>query len=69
MANGFMIVNEKDWEKATPDQRDWLIFNTLQAMDQRLKKFEGRIVFDKALIVGGGAIGGFICMGVKYLLT
>jgi hypothetical protein len=40
MKNGFLILNDKDWEKATPEQRDWWIFNTLQAIDGRTKKLE-----------------------------
>jgi hypothetical protein len=40
MPNGFIVINEKDWEKATPEQRDWFIYSTLQAMNSRLKALE-----------------------------
>ena len=58
MANGFLVINEKDWEKAGPDQRDWMIFNTLQNMDQRLGKLEKRPWIDKACSFVGGILGG-----------
>ena len=58
MANGFMVINDKDWEKADADQRDWMIFNTLKSMDKRLSKLEKRPVIDKALSFAGGIIGG-----------
>ena len=38
MANGFIVVNEKDWEKSSPEQKEWMIFNTLQDLSERLAK-------------------------------
>ena len=67
MANGFMVINEKDWEKATPDQRSWWTFNTLQSVDGRLKRLEGRRWFDKVSSFAGGIIGGALAtMGIRW---
>lgn len=67
MANGFMIVNEKDWENASTEQRDWLIFNTLQSLDLRLKYLEKKTFFDKTCSFAGGVIGGIVAaLGIKW---
>lgn len=58
MSNGFMIVTEKDWERADRDQRGWMIFNTIQNMHNRLLKIEGRPIIDKLFAFAGGIIGG-----------
>lgn len=60
MANGFLIVDEKDWKELTPERRDWLIFNTLKSMDCRLQKLEKRPLTDKCWSFAGGVIGGFL---------
>lgn len=58
MSKIYMVITEKDWEKATPEQQSWMTFNTMQKMDARLKKLERRPIIDKVLAFGGGAIGG-----------
>lgn len=58
MANGFLVLNEKDWEKMTPEQREWAIFNTLQSMHNRLTALEKKGFFNKACATAGGMIGG-----------
>jgi len=63
MANGFMVITDKDWEKATHERRDWMIFNTLQSIDKRLTKLEKRPFIDKAFAFAGGVVGG----GLAYL--
>ena len=66
MNNGFMVVTEKDWEKATPEQRDWYIFNTLQSLNERLKKLEKQTFFFRVCAFAGGVIGGVIAaLGIK----
>lgn len=68
MSNGFLIVDEKDWKEMAPERRDWLIFNTLKSMDERLKKLEKRPMVDKICATIGGTIGGFIAaLGLKVL--
>ena len=66
MPNSYMVLTEKDWEKATPEQQSWMIFNTMQNMRSRLKKLERRPLFDKAFSLIGGTIGGALAaIGLK----
>lgn len=66
MSNGYMIITEKDWEKADENQRGWMMFNTIQNMDKRLKKLERRPVIDKIYSFVGGIIGGVLAfLGIK----
>lgn len=58
MPNGFMVVTEKDWESATPDRRSWMIFNTLQAMEERIDSLEGSPFSQKVYSFIGGVLGG-----------
>ncbi len=55
MGNGFLVVDEKDWCDAKPEQRDWMIFKTLKSMDERLRKLER---WNVAWSFVGGLIGG-----------
>ncbi len=67
MANGFMVINEKDWDKATPEQRLWWTFNTLQSVDTRLKRLEGRRWYDKVSSFAGGIFGGALAtIGIRW---
>lgn len=67
MANGFIVVDEKDWEKTPAERRDWLIFNTLKSMDERLKKLERRPMTDRCFAFLGGVMGGFAAtLGIKW---
>ena len=66
MSNGYMIITEKDWEEATEKQRGWMLFNTIQSMDARLKKLEKRPIVDKVYAFGGGIVGGALSyLGIK----
>ena len=63
MANGFLVVDEKDWCDATHDQRDWMVFKTLKSMDDRLKKLER---WNTVAAFTGGMIGGAMAfLGIK----
>ena len=53
-----MVITEKDWEKANEKARSWMLFNTVQNMNCRLKKLERRPVVDKVWAFFGGIIGG-----------
>lgn len=67
MANGFLIVNEKDWEKMTPEQQGWATFNTMQSMNLRLQTLEKRPLVEKCWSFMGGIIGGFAAaLGLKW---
>ena len=68
MANGFLVVDEKDWKDLTPERRDWLIFNTLQALDKRMMCIEKRPLSDKCWSFLGGIVGGFAAaLGIKWV--
>ncbi len=65
--NPYIILTEKDWEKATPEQRDWLIYSTLKNMSQRLEELENKAMFDRVCAFFGGAVGGaLVSLGVKW---
>ena len=71
MANGFLVLNEKDWEKMSPDQRQWATFNTLQSMNARLitlerKSLVNRICVSIGAVVGGAAGGIAASLGLKH---
>lgn len=60
MPDSYMIITEKDWDKMPPKQQGWLLFNTMQNINKRLKKVERRPLTDKVLTLGGGIIGGIL---------
>jgi len=63
-----MIVNEKDWDIASEEQRSWMVFNTIQSINTRLEKLEKRPIIDKALSLMGGIIGGALAyIGIKII--
>lgn len=69
---GFIVVTEKDWEMATPDRRSWMIFNTLQALESRLKVLEcPSSAKDRAASFFGGVVGGALSvwayLGIKAI--
>ena len=66
MSNGYMMITEKDWEKASEEQRSWMTFNTIQSMDKRLGKLEKRPIIDKVASFAGGILGGALAyLGIK----
>ena len=67
MANGFLVVEEKDWDGATPEQQSAMTFKTLKAIDTRLSKLEKRPIVDKCLSFAGGMVGGAAAfLGIKW---
>ena len=52
MPNSYMVITEKDWEKANEEQRVWMMFNTIQNMNYRVKKLEKRPIIDKIYAYG-----------------
>ena len=68
MQNGFLILNEKDWEKMSQAQKEWATYNTLCGIDSRLKKLEKKKFFDKVYSFAGGIVGGAASvLGIKSL--
>lgn len=66
MANGFLVIDEKAWDKTEPENRDKLIFLTLQAIDGRLCKLEKAGFCHKTCATIGGLIGGALAaIGIK----
>lgn len=64
MGKGFLILDEKDWEDATPEQQSWMIFKTLRNMDQRLERLEH---WNRCMSFFGGLLGGFIAaIGMRW---
>jgi len=58
MPDGYMIITEKDWEQSNENQRSWMLFNTMQKMNCRVKKLERRPIVDKLWAFAGGIVGG-----------
>lgn len=66
MPDSYMVVTEKDWEQADEKQRSWMLFNTMQKMNCRVKKLERRPIVDKIYAFAGGVIGGALAaLGLK----
>jgi len=66
MSNGFIVVDDKDWESASQEQRDWMTYNTILSIDARLTKLERKPWVDKVCSFVGGIIGGALAfIGIK----
>ena len=66
MSDSYMVITEKDWEQADEKMRSWMLFNTVQNMNHRLKKLERRPVIDKIYAFAGGVVGGALAyFGIK----
>lgn len=58
--DNYMVITEKDWENASEKQRSWMLFNTIQHMNDRLMKLEKKPILDKICAFAGGIIGGIL---------
>ena len=58
MSDSYMVITEKDWEQADERMRSWMLFNTIQNMNCRLKELEKRPSVEKIYAFAGGVIGG-----------
>lgn len=68
MANGFLVLDDKDWAAMTQEQRDWAVYKTLRDINCRLTTLEKRPFYDKCLAFFGGVVGGFsAAIGLKFL--
>ena len=65
---GFITVNEKDWEASSSKQREWMTYNTLQSIDERLKKLEKKPLVTNFYSLLGGILGGMLAtLGLKRI--
>ena len=68
MSEATMVVTKESWEKMPDDEKNWLMFNTIQSMDKRIVKLERGGLVNKTLAFTGGTIGGIIFwVGTKVL--
>ena len=58
MSNAKMTINEERWKKFSEEEKSWILFDTLQGIDARVKKLENRKLWDGAKTFAGGLIGG-----------
>jgi len=55
----FMIVSKNMWKGLSAEQKEWLLFDTIQNIDTRLHKLEKRKTADKVFHFLGNTIGSF----------
>ena len=68
MANGNGFIITKDtWCNMPQEQREWLLFDTMQDMNSRIKAVEKRPMTDKCIAFLGGVVGGALAaLGIKW---
>lgn len=66
MPNAKMIITKESWANMPDDEKNWLMFNTIQSMDRRITKLEKGTIINKSLTFAGGVIGGIaFWLGIK----
>jgi len=64
-----MIVNKETWSKLAGEEREWILYNSLCELDDRLKRIENKSFFHKTLAFLGGVFGGMVSyFGSKFYL-
>ena len=63
-------ISRDRWEVSSPSDRNWMMFEMLQAIDQRVRALEAKKTFDERMLtlgsIGGGIIGGLATLlGIK----
>ena len=63
-------ISRYRWEVSSPSDRNWMMFEMLQAIDQRVRALEAKKTFDERMLtlgsIGGGIIGGLATvLGIK----
>ncbi|MDP3959932.1 MAG: hypothetical protein Q8Q26_07715 [Pseudorhodobacter sp.] len=62
MSNGF-IVSKETWDHMPEAQQKWIMFETMQVVNVRLKRLER---WNKVFSFSGGVIGGIVgALGIK----
>lgn len=59
MAQDGFIITKDTWDATPKEQRDWILFETLCSLNDRMKKLE---TWNKSLSFVGGIIGGVAAM-------
>ena len=63
MSNGF-VISKESWDHMPDEQQKWIMFETMQNVNIRLKRLEK---WNKCFSFLGGAIGGFAAaLGIKW---
>lgn len=66
MSNKFIVVEKDEWEHATTETKLWMIFKTLQNIDERIRALEKKSLIDKTYSAIGGIVGGMLAaIGIK----
>jgi len=58
MSNGKMIVTRETWKELDEEDRGWLLYETVNGLEKRVERIEGRNLFDKTCSFLGGVLGG-----------
>ena len=58
MSNAKMTINEERWKKFSEEEKSWILLDTLQDTNKRVKQLENRKLWDGAKSFAGGLIGG-----------
>ena len=59
------LIALEEWKAFTPENREWLTFNFLQKVDNRLKRLERRKRIDTGMAAITGVFGGFIAFFIS----
>lgn len=66
MSSPKMIINEQRWKKFSDEERSWILFDTMQDINKRVRKLENRKFLDGAKSFAGGIVGGACAIiGIK----
>ena len=55
-----MIISKETWRNLPGEDREWILYNSLQELDIRLQKHENQGFFYKTQAFIGGIVGGII---------
>ena len=66
MSTGFKITQET-WEHMPPEQRDWIVFETMLALREDVEALKTKRWINSSLAFIGGVVGGIIFCLAKSL--
>ena len=66
MSEPKMTINKDRWKGFEEEEKSWILFDTMQDVNKRVRKLENRKFFDSAKSFAGGVIGGAAAViGIK----